>query len=484
MKALSGVVINEVEAEPLSDYVLDFLKRQKSETPYLDFKLTLNLGKGADFPEIAKDIFAFSNYGGGWILIGWKEEKKNQFLPVGLPDDCEIDQAILQEKFNAFVIEPIQISYKETKQIIDNVQRRFGFIFIPPSHKILVPSKDGKYKVGDKERIVFKKDDIFYRRGTQSIHPSEQELTIIKKRLEKENYRLSVLSGEPDQIDEEIYSNLFEIKKMPKYVYIGNKKQYDDSSIKFLLKQSGIFPEFFYKFKEWNKKIVTFENLQDETNPYSKLVEPYSITRELVDSWLSHPDKTIMIIELLNRELKHYAISKGMFYSKDRHKLYYPTVTDKRKESWRGRYAKSTRVVAAKMYAEQLKRFVYCHTAFFADFIRVGDRIFFRILPTFILTEDGKRATSGFNEGRVITRLSYDKYNSMYLNTILFWIHQLGDGKNVLIRDYIEIDSKPITINLPIGILFDIPSSEFRLEIEDTEIEDEDVFDEEIKDDI
>ena len=112
-EVIGGVVINEVEAEPLSEYVLDFLTSQKKECPYLDFKLTIHVGKNSDFPEVAKDIFAFSNYGGGWILIGWKEEKKNQYLPAGVPDDYKVDQATLQEKFNSYSSKPIQIEYKD-----------------------------------------------------------------------------------------------------------------------------------------------------------------------------------------------------------------------------------------------------------------------------------------------------------------------------------------------------------------------------------
>lgn len=468
---VGGVVINEIEAEPLSDYVIDFLKHQKNESPYLDFKLVINTDKFSDFPEIAKDIFAFSNYGGGWILIGWKEEKKSQFTPIGVPEDYKIDEATLQEKFNSFVDDPLQILYKETKELVNGVEKRFGFVFIPPSSKILTPIKDGKYSKDSKERVVFKKGAVFYRRGTQNISPpSDYELKILKNRLEQENYRISILSGEPDTIEESIESNLFEVGKLPKYVYLGNKKPYDDASIKFLLKQEGIFPEFYYKFKEWNRKIVTFENLQDGNNPYSKLVDQSSITRESVDSWIVDSDKGKLIIELLNRELKHYAMSKGLFYSQNRDKLYYPTISETRKESWKGRYSKSTRQVAFKMYAEQLRKFVYCHVAFYANFIKIGNKIFLRVLPTFILTENGKKSISGFDEGRVITRLSYDVYNNSYLNTILFWIDKLGDGKNILIRDYIEIDSKPASIDMKVGILFDTPSSELRVRIEDDEI--------------
>jgi hypothetical protein len=464
MRHEAQVVINEVESEPLSDYVIDFLKQRKSEAPFLDFKWTMDISDSA-FPEIAKDIFAFSNYGVGWLLLGWKEITNSQYSPVGLPDEYNVDQASLQEKFNSYVDEPIELLYREVK---DAQGLRFAYIYIPPSHKILTPKKEGKYNKGNKERIVFKVDEVFYRRGTQSIHPSKQEEQIMKKRLEIENYRISLLSGDPDEINEEIYSNLFELKKLPQCVYFGTDKLGDKDSKKAFLKQNNVFPEWVFKFREWNGNIVTFENLQDSGNLYSGLVDSRTIKKESLDSWLKDADKARIIIDLLNRELRHHAISNiHLYYSLDRHKFFYSTDTERREESWQARYGKATRQVAAKMWTAQLNRDIYCHPAFFADFIRLGERIFLRIKPTFILTEDGKRVIAGAEEGTVITRLSYDKYNGNYLNTILFWIYKLGGGASINVNDYIEVDPTPVAAKMAYGILFDIPSSEFKLEIEE-----------------
>lgn len=238
-EVVGGIVINEVEAEPLSDYVVDFLISQRKESPILDFKKIISIRKDSDFPEIAKDIFAFSNYGGGWILIGWEETSPNMFVPVGLPEDYKVDQATLQEKFNSFTDSPIELLYKElnkdfkdlfikakeeVRQKVNSISNKFAIIFIPPSYILLKPNKEGKYKKGEKEKVVFSKDEYFYRRGTQNIHPSSYELQLIKKRLEKEQYRLSVLSGEPDKISEKIYSNLFKVTKCLSMYILAKRK--------------------------------------------------------------------------------------------------------------------------------------------------------------------------------------------------------------------------------------------------------------------
>lgn len=465
----STVVINEVEAEPLSEYVLDFLISQKRECPYLDFKYTIHVGKNSNFPEIAKDIFAFSNYGGGWILVGWKEEKSSQFVPVGLPEDYEVDQAVIQEKFNSYSNIHIELEYAEFIREVDGEERRFAVLFVPPSYDILKPIKDGTYKKNEKLKTVFKKDDIFFRRGTQSIKPSKKEMEIINKRIDSENYRISLLSGEPDQVGETLYSNLFPVKKLPDYVYSGRKiDEFDNRSIKLLLNQENVFPWFFFKFKEWNKKIVTFEDLTDTNNVYRKLVDEDTIQKEPLDSWLNDPDKSRIIMEILRKEVIHFAISKGLFHSRDSGKsyLYYPVSENKRKIGWSSRYGRSsTRTVGSKLYAKQLGRKVYWHVAFNLDFIKLNEgKFFFRVLPSFVITEDGRKNVSkGLKEGTIKTRLAYDKYNDSYLNTVSFWINQLGDGKDIVIGDYLKISSEPLKGEIPYGIVFDIPPSEHKL---------------------
>ncbi|VVB64402.1 Putative DNA-binding domain protein [uncultured archaeon] len=461
-EVVGGVVINEIEAEPLSEYVIDFLCDRKKECPYLDFKFTTHIERISDFPEVAKDIFAFSNYGGGWILIGWKEIKSSQYVPEGLPADYNVDQAKLQEKFNSYSNIPIELSYIE----FTKYSKRLAAIYIPPAYDILKPIKEGIYKKGDKDRIVFKKGDIFYRRGTQSIPPSDREVEIITKRLKKENYRLSVLSGEPDEIVETIYSNLFPVIELPEFIYSGLKKDYDNKSIQVLLKQEGVNPSYMFKFIENEGRIYTFDNLYEEMNPYRKLVHVKSLSREPVNSWIDNLSKNKLLVQLLNLEFRHYAVSLGLSYFPLSDELYYSTEGETRRITWRGRYGKSTRTVATMMFADQLNRYIFRHAAISSNFVQLGKgKFFLKILPTFIITEDGYHVIKGLKEGTIITRLSYNKYNNDFLNTIFFWIYQLGGGKDIIINDYLSISSEPLKFDSEIGILFDIPSSEFKLDI-------------------
>ena len=130
-------------------------------------------------------------------------------------------------------------------------------------------------------------------------------------------------------------------------------------------------------------------------------------------------------------------------------------------------------MVVNKMYAEQLHKYVFLHASVFVSFSRIGDKIFLQLSPSFILTENGRRVISGFREGTVITKVAYSIRNNQFLNNILFWIQQFktNEENTIKIEDYLEIDTTPAKGNLQVGVIFDLPSSEFDIEEENEELE-------------
>src|SRR2546422_10046120 len=114
-------VSNEINVDPLGDIMLDYLIGHDDEESFLDFKEIIDISKRSPFPKLAKDIFAFANYGGGWILIGFKRRQRNpeedgprrNYELVGLPDSYSVDGADLQNKFNAYCSTPITLRHHE-----------------------------------------------------------------------------------------------------------------------------------------------------------------------------------------------------------------------------------------------------------------------------------------------------------------------------------------------------------------------------------
>lgn len=113
----------EFNVDPTGDMIVNFIIDKDKEEPYVDFKETISISKDSPFAKIAKDVFAFSNYGGGFMFIGFRDNKNakstqekehtRNFEPVGVSDDFHLDQADFQVKFNAYSNHPIQLRYRE-----------------------------------------------------------------------------------------------------------------------------------------------------------------------------------------------------------------------------------------------------------------------------------------------------------------------------------------------------------------------------------
>lgn len=450
----------EIESvpRPLDNLVIDFILSQRRETAELDFKLTLDIRKGSDFAKIAKDIFAMSNYGGGHLIFGYKERETGSFDPVGLPEDFHIDQATLQEKFNSYSNEPIALEYREVGKVIDGEARRFAIVYVPPSPTVLKSIKYATYK--DKrtgrERKVFSRHEILIRRGTQSVHATLSEIKFIEKRSDQTDYRISLLSGEPDRIKENLYTNMFKVVELPTHV----SEVEIPTNIRFSYFETKGIPHV----RPWrSKKIYSFCDLNQE--PFQKYIIEGSSCMHLIGDFLESQDKRNLLIRLLNSEMRNSALEKGLRYDRyDKNVYFYPTDEPERYETWQGRYRKTPKQVARKIWVSESKRSLFVHDAALISLHFIGDTIYLVILPKIVLTHDGYDTIRSFREGPVKTRLLYNEFNDIYLNLVLFWISRFKlypRQENIELDGRIVISAEPVTAKLGVGIRKDRPTTEF-----------------------
>jgi len=447
-----GVI--ESVPNPLDDIVIDFILSQKRETAELDFKLTLDTRKDSDFAKIAKDIFAISNYGGGYILFGYKETRTGTFDPMGLPPSFHVDQATLQEKFNSHSNDPLTIGYREVEKEVDGERRKFAVIYVPPSATVLKPIKYGVYSDSTgKVKKAFSQDEILFRRGTQSVHASQNEIKFIERRANETEYRIGLLSGKPDEVKENLYGNFFEVTKLPSDIFEAE------------LPRNIRFSSFEIKdtpFIRQGEKIYSFCNLGEE--PFGKYITNGSLRKHELSHFLESQDRRILLTWLLNLEIRNAALKKGLRYDwRNKNVYFYPADTRERYESWETRFKKSTRLVAKELYISQLKRSLFAHSAALISFSLIGTKFYLKILPEIVLTHDGYDTIQSFREGPVKTRLSYSQYNDAYLNLVLFWISRFrsADRKSIDFNGRILVSPEPVTVKLDVGLRSDRPSEEF-----------------------
>ncbi len=421
---------------------------KRRESAEFDFKLIIDASR-YKFPAVAKDIFAMANYGGGYILVGIKELSTGAFEPQGLPSDFHLDQADLQQKFNAYSSDPIEIGYREFEYPVDGESRRFALIYAPPSTSPLYPKSDGIVR-GPKgrERTVFRRGVLLVRRGTQSIRASAREAKFIKKRCEETEYLISLISGNPDEVPEKLYSNFFDVLKLPDAVF----------SARLAVDKVPFQARLAVPLVVQSPYLYSFLNPHEE--PMSTLVSKGSVEEHRVHDWLEDKDRRNILLWLLDSSLIWEARNRGMFeFSK---KIYFPLREGEteRREPWPGMVRKSSRLVATEMYASQLGETVVVHPSVSVKFTFMAEKLYLRLVPSYVLTYDGRRVRRGEEEGTVITRLSYDDYNAAYLRNVFFWMSQFGPAtvSLFLLDGLIAISALPVTTRIGFGIRSDRPT--------------------------
>ncbi len=432
---------------PLDDIFVAYLMSQRRESPHLDFKLILDVSRQR-FAEVAKDIFAMANWGGGYILVGFMEKATGGFEPVGLPPDFHIDQADLQQKFNAYCRDPIAVGYREFDHDIADGTRKFALLYAPPSTAPLRPATEGFTRSATgRENRVFGRGDLLIRRGTQSVKASGDEEEFIKRRCEETEYRIGLISGNPDRIQETLLSNLFEVRQVPSTVYSARLAR---EQIPFAVRMETSFvvqDPYLYSFRD------------PRSEPLKPFVVAQTMAKHEVHEWLKDKDRRNIVLWLLDSGLIWEARRRGMFEWKKQ--VFYPLRHGEtmRHEPWPGMARQATRQVATMMYAAQLGGQVGVHPAVDVHFGIVGEKLYLRLLPTFVLTSDGRRVRTGDMEGTVVTSLTHDEYNMAYVRNLMFWMSRLGTegGRLRLLDGDVEVDAEAMKSQIEVGLRADRP---------------------------
>jgi hypothetical protein len=149
---------------PIEFEFLDY-KETTGNTPYEKAKLALR-------------IVSFFNSYGGYLVFGVAEtESETQFNIVGI-DASIVDIESMKAKIKEFTGERIQISALSLNAVkSDGKNTSVLFIHIPKRPSSVTPLhflKDGP--TGDNKKLLFKKEDVYYRRGDECIEAKGQKI--------------------------------------------------------------------------------------------------------------------------------------------------------------------------------------------------------------------------------------------------------------------------------------------------------------------
>ncbi|MFJ8240812.1 AlbA family DNA-binding domain-containing protein [Bacillus tropicus] len=157
------------------------LLETKREDNGWDFKEALQLKPNGKFYDFLKDVLAFSNSGGGYLLLGVRDENLELVNVNEKLDVAQIGEKI--EMTLGFSID-IKILYFEHK--LEEELINLGIIYIPESEKITLSPKDLN---NDKGAAVVRANSIYVRRNTRSIVADKEDLDRLINRVNKKgNY--------------------------------------------------------------------------------------------------------------------------------------------------------------------------------------------------------------------------------------------------------------------------------------------------------
>jgi predicted HTH transcriptional regulator len=167
--------------KPTRESLRELLKKNTGETDYLDFK-----GEWPEYTKLAKHVLAFSNSGGGALIIGVKSKEKDDGTKDGtleaagitkIIDKSEISKALNKYVPTDVVFEIIDFSFDDSEYPTIK-GKKFQVMLVEYDPKLLpiLSLKEGK---------DIKPNVVYVRRGTSSDEANHEELQkIINERIE------------------------------------------------------------------------------------------------------------------------------------------------------------------------------------------------------------------------------------------------------------------------------------------------------------
>jgi len=215
-----------LSADPLSENAIEFLLGYKEEDDLVDFKLTLDPSSEKEWIEIVKDITAFSNTYGGYLVFGVKDHDKSI---IGLSDEHSInlsDINNIHQKINRF-IEPHLGNLRSKEYIHDD--KKVIVINIPAAKGIThIISKDAAFnQPSGKPKVLLHKGTFYVRRSASNHLADARDLdSLIERRI--------------DQFKDVLLNRISRVVEASKdsEVYILSKDENDPDNKRFIIESS------------------------------------------------------------------------------------------------------------------------------------------------------------------------------------------------------------------------------------------------------
>ena len=245
--------------------------------------------------------------------------------------------------------------------------------------------------------------------------------------------QLTGLAAPTETIKERVYSTLLPVQHIPRFVHLAectSAASEIQESIDCSHQPHGLMTPFIIR----GGNLLTFCDLDDERNPFRRVVDPYSAEKHHADDWWDDPDLHRNYMALLNRSLNKLTGRLGLNLDKDHRRYYFETDDGHPREveykSMGGR--RQTRQVAWQptIRATGEKRHYWEHLAVGLRFHRTSKRAWcLSVRPERRFTSNGQHPLTPKAVGRRSTSRKSHMYNIDVLGEVHFWRHYLARGQ-------------------------------------------------------
>ncbi len=146
------------------DGIIRLAENSDKENKFVDFKSELDTTSALAWCEVAKDLIAMANSGGGILVFGVNDDGTHSRFNSNII--LTLDPTLISEKISRY----LDVDFTEFEQIeIQRKRKRVASIYVSPASVPYVFSKNGvQFNDGKKFRVVFAEGTIYFRRGANS----------------------------------------------------------------------------------------------------------------------------------------------------------------------------------------------------------------------------------------------------------------------------------------------------------------------------
>lgn len=164
-------------AGSIDEAALAALLGMGGERNWLDYKRQLDLSTGREAVELAKDAGAMMILG-GYVLVGAYDngQPSGDVEHLGLFDTATVHDKLAKYLPKRFEVRVAVHQYQG---------QNFALIYIAPHPDgFCIFEHDGAYQDGKDQKVVFRRGDVFARHGTKSERWNQDDIAMIKRRLQ------------------------------------------------------------------------------------------------------------------------------------------------------------------------------------------------------------------------------------------------------------------------------------------------------------